>query len=247
LRELGRQLGDLTVVLRRAELLSVLRDAAFGAKIRLGARCVGFEQNERRAKAFLADGSSVEDDLLIGADGLHSVIRAQLFGPREPRYAGYVAWRAITEFEHGRLTPGISLGRGSQFGQVPLKEINRVYWFATRNLSHRMHGTSEKPKPDLLAVFAQWDKPVTELIEATEERAILRTELYDHAPLKRWGRGRVTLLGDAAHPMTPDLGQGACQALEDSAVLTRCLENTDDPVSARSGTAIRIMSHLKQF
>lgn len=149
-RELGRQLGDLTVVLRRAELLSVLRDAAFGAEKRLGARCVGFEQNERRAKAFLADGSSVEGDLLIGADGLHSVIRAQLFGPREPRYAGYVAWRAITEFEHGRLTPGISLGRGSQFGQVPLKEINRVYWFATRNLSHRMHGTSENPKPDRL-------------------------------------------------------------------------------------------------
>ena len=112
------------MVLRRAELLSVLRDAAFGAEIHLGARCVGFEQNERRAKAFLADGSSVEGDLLIGADGLHSVIRAQLFGPREPRYAGYVAWRAITEFEHGRLTPGISLGRGSQFGQVPLKEIN---------------------------------------------------------------------------------------------------------------------------
>jgi 2-polyprenyl-6-methoxyphenol hydroxylase-like FAD-dependent oxidoreductase len=172
LRELGRLLGDLTVVLRRAELLSVLRDAAFGAEIRLGARCVGFEQNERRAKAFLADGSSVEGDLLIGADGLHSVIRAQLFGPREPRYSGYVAWRAITEFEHGRLTPGISLGRGSQFGQVPLKEINRVYWFATRNLSHRMHGTSENPKPDLLAVFAQWHKPVAELIEATEERAI---------------------------------------------------------------------------
>ncbi len=220
------------MVLRRAELLSVLRDAAFGAEIRLGARCVGFEQNERRAKAFLADGSSVEGDLLIGADGLHSVIRAQLFGPREPRYAGYVAWRAITEFEHGRLTPGISLGRGSQFGQVPLKEINRVYWFATRNLSHRMHGTSENPKPDLLAVFARWHKPVAELIEATEERAILRTELYDRAPLKRWGRGRVTLLGDAAHPMTPDLGQGACQALEDAAVLTRCLENTNDPVSA---------------
>jgi 2-polyprenyl-6-methoxyphenol hydroxylase-like FAD-dependent oxidoreductase len=69
------------------------------------------------AKAFLADGSSVEGDLLIGADGLHSVIRAQLFGPREPRYAGSVAWKTITEFEHGRLTPVISLGRGSQFGR----------------------------------------------------------------------------------------------------------------------------------
>ena len=139
-------------------------------------------------KAFLADGSSVEGDLLIGADGLHSVIRAQLFGPREPRYAGYVAWRAITEFEHGRLTPGISLGRGSQFGQVPLKEINRVYWFATRNLSHRMH---ELPKIPNQICF-QFSLNGTNRFRTDRSnggRAILRTELYDRAPLKRWVEG----------------------------------------------------------
>ena len=88
LRELRRELGEVTVILHRAELLSVLRDLTAAADMRLGARCIGFEQNDRRVKALLSDGTSVEGDLLLGADGLHSVVRAQLFGASKPRYAG---------------------------------------------------------------------------------------------------------------------------------------------------------------
>jgi 2-polyprenyl-6-methoxyphenol hydroxylase-like FAD-dependent oxidoreductase len=107
-------------------LLSVLRALAATAYIRSGARCIGFEQNERQVKALLSDGSWVDGDFGLGADGLHLVVRAQLFGATKPRYAGYIAWRGVTQFEHQQISPGISLGRGSQFGQVSLKQANRV-------------------------------------------------------------------------------------------------------------------------
>jgi 2-polyprenyl-6-methoxyphenol hydroxylase-like FAD-dependent oxidoreductase len=232
LQELRRALGDFTVILHRAELLSTLRELAAATDIRLGARCISFEQNDHLVKALLSDGTSVEGDLLLGADGLHSVVRAQLFGANKPRYAGYVAWRSVTHFEHNRILPGISLGRGSQFGQAPLKQAGRVYWFATQNLPQGSDRSRTNCKDDLLATFRGWHKPIPELIEATAESGIVESMIYDRPPLKRWSEQRVTLLGDAAHPMTPDLGQGACQALEDAAVLTRCLEQASDPVSA---------------
>jgi 2-polyprenyl-6-methoxyphenol hydroxylase-like FAD-dependent oxidoreductase len=152
LQELRRELGDVTVILHRGELLSTLRDLATAADIRLGARCIGLEQNGQRVKALLSEGAAVEGELLLSADGLHSVVRAQLFGANKPRYAGYVAWRGVTKFEHQRILPGISLGRGSQFGQVPLKQANRVYWFATKNLPPG-RGPSGNCKGDLLETF----------------------------------------------------------------------------------------------
>ncbi len=247
LQELRRELGDVTVILHRAELLSLLREVAAAAKIRMGARCIGFEQNDQGVKALLSDGTSVVGDLLLGADGLHSVVRAQLFGVTKPRYAGYIAWRGVTEFEHHRILPGVSLGSGGQFGQVPLKQANLVYWFATQKLPQGSDRLSRNCKTDLLATFRRWHKPIPELIEATEESVIIRTEIYDRPPLKRWSHERVTLLGDAAHPMTPDLGQGGCQALEDAAILTRCLENTSDPITALRNYESRRIRRANSF
>jgi 2-polyprenyl-6-methoxyphenol hydroxylase-like FAD-dependent oxidoreductase len=247
LQELRRALGDFTVILHRAELLSTLRELAASTDIRLGARCISFEQNDHLVKALLSDGTSVEGDLLLGADGLHSVVRAQLFGANKPRYAGYVAWRSVTQFEHHRILPGISLGRGSQFGQAPLKHADRVYWFATQNLPQGSDRSRTNCKDDLLATFRGWHKPIPELIEATAESVIVESMIYDRPPLKRWSEQRVTLLGDAAHPMTPDLGQGACQALEDAAVLTRCLEQANDPVSALRAYESRRLRRANSF
>ncbi|HEX5973651.1 MAG TPA: FAD-dependent monooxygenase, partial [Rubrobacteraceae bacterium] len=105
----------------------------------------------------------------------------------------------------------------------------RVYWFATRNAPEGQKdgpaGTSTGPKATLTELFDGWHCPVAELISETDERTIRRDDLYDREPLSTpWGEGRVTLLGDAAHPMTPNLGQGACQAIEDAVVLARCLQ-----------------------
>jgi 2-polyprenyl-6-methoxyphenol hydroxylase-like FAD-dependent oxidoreductase len=229
--ELERRLGDVTVIIHRADLLDALSAAFPSDAIHLGARCVGFAQDPDGVTARFENGTQARGDALIGADGLHSIIRAQLFGKASPDYAGYTSWRAITEFDHRRLAPGISIGRGSQFGQVPMNG-GKVYWFATRNVPA---GSADLPgggKHQLLEFFRDWHAPVSALIAATDEAAILRTDIHDRPALKRWSKDRVTLLGDAAHPMTPNLGQGACQALEDAAVLARCLTGASDVASA---------------
>src|SRR5262249_11632391 len=129
-------------------------------------------------------------------------------------------------------------GCGQEFGIVPLNH-RRVYWFATRTLPE---GQDDSPHSDtppgastaalghkqaLLRLFRGWHPPILALIDATSEDAVLRTDIYDRLPLAAWSQGRVTLLGDAAHPMTPNLGQGACQALEDAIVLAASLQATD--------------------
>jgi 2-polyprenyl-6-methoxyphenol hydroxylase-like FAD-dependent oxidoreductase len=133
-----------------------------------------------------------------------------------------------------------SWGRGRRFGIVPI-ENGRVYWFATLNApagGRDEPGTVRRKLEDL---FAGWHPPIAEMLAATPESAILRNDMLHRLPAGRWGEGRVTLLGDAAHPMTPNLGQGACQAIEDAVALADCLRGAADPVSAlRRYEALRI-------
>jgi len=193
--------------------------------VRLGAELVGFVQNGEGVVARLADGREERGDFLVGADGLHSRVRAQLFGQRVPRYAGYTAWRGVAEAGEGRFPEGVALnlwGRGSEFGLVGIGR-GRYYWFATKNAPEGEAESAAGRKREVLELLADWYKPAREAVEATAESKILRNDIYDRDPLPSWGEGRVTLLGDAAHPMTPNLGQGACQAIEDAVVLARCL------------------------
>jgi len=164
--------------------------------------------------------------VLIGADGLRSVVREGLPGAdaAPPRYAGYSAWRAVLPFQSEALPEGYSCetwGRGRRFGYVPLGR-GRVYWFATENTPHAL-GAAPPSKSALLERFGDWHAPIPALLEATEEGVILHNPIFDRDPAEVWGEGRVTLLGDAVHPTTPNLGQGACQAIEDAVVLARCL------------------------
>jgi 2-polyprenyl-6-methoxyphenol hydroxylase-like FAD-dependent oxidoreductase len=212
------------VVLHRAELLSALVQKTGVENIITGAACTGFEQDEQGVTTRFADGSAARSDCVIGADGVHSVIRAQMFGKSKPRYSGYTSWRAVTEFDHPMLRQGAfeSWGRGARFGMIPLGR-RRVYWFATKNAPQGEKDAPEGRKRELLAFFHGWHEPVEAAIAATPEDLILRNDIVDREPLQNWTRGRVTLLGDAAHAMTPNLGQGACQAIEDAVVLARCI------------------------
>lgn len=228
--ELEKNAGAASAAVHRADLQALLAREAGEGTLRLDAVVKGFEQDESGVRVSLADGSEQRADILVGADGLRSQIRATLFGPEEPRYAGYTAWRAVVKPE-GELLPwggGFeSWGRGTRFGCAHIGR-GRVYWFATANSREGEKdgplGDPVGPKAKLLHRFGDWHRPIRELIEATDEGAISRTDIYDREPLgERWGEGRVTLLGDAAHPMTPNLGQGACQAVEDAVVLARCL------------------------
>lgn len=249
--------SSLVVVVHRAELHAMLLRKLPSGKVRFGAECTGFKQNDGGVTAGFADGSSEMADVLIGADGLHSVIRARLFGSRKPRYSGYTGWRGVTKFDFSRDAGGVdesrsgeafeSWGHGMRFGAIPMSE-GRVYWFATRNEPEGVVDDPRERKNELLAQFRGWHRPVEAIIEATEPDAILRNDIHDREPLQRWSVERVTLLGDAAHPMTPNLGQGACQALEDAVVLGECLSRRADSVEAlreyetrRRGRANRIV------
>ena len=232
------KVGVPIVILHRAELLALLRAAIGRENVHLGARCVCFQQDASAVHVQFEGHEPVKADLLIGADGLHSVVRAALHGDQPPRYAGCTAWRAVVPFKVRRVRATETWGSGSVFGQVPMSG-NRVYWYATKNGPAGERHASEKS--ELSRLFRGWHSPIEELIRATDDSIILRNDIYDRPGLKKWGKGRVTLLGDAAHPMTPYLGQGGCQALEDAVVLGECLSNADfDESGLRAYEARRI-------
>ena len=236
--QLAAKFGELSVMVHRAELHDLLRHA-LGQELHLGMACVAVTEEATGVRVRFGNGAEAVGDLVIGADGLHSQVRAGLHGQQPPRYAGYMAWRGVVPFAHSRLQPGETWGRGARFGQVPMQG-GRVYWFAAYNTPAGQH-SPDGEQAELLRIFGHWHDPIRALIEATPEDTILRNDIHDRPPLNQWGRGRVTLLGDAAHPMTPNLGQGACQALEDAVVLAKQLQATADiPTALRAYEAARI-------
>lgn len=141
-----------------------------------------------------------------------------------------MAWRGVAMFEHSDYRPGLtclSIGRGSECGMLPIGK-GRTYWFGSTNRPEGQPSGAAGHKQDALDLFRKWHSPIPAVIEATEATAILANDLCDRPPVRRWGEGRVTLLGDAAHPTTPHQGQGACQALEDTVVLARCQASGGD-------------------
>ena len=208
-----------SVSIHRPALLAVLRDALGSDYICYGRRAAGFEQDERGVQLKFEDGRAEAGDVLVGADGLLSAIRAQLVGDEPPRDGGFTAWRAVIPFEGAS---GAVWGRrGGRFGFMTVGD-GRINWFGG-TADHAPDLTAEQRKAFVAGRFAHWPDPVTAVIAATPPGSIMVHRVFDRPPLGRWSHGRVTLLGDAAHPMTPSLGQGACQALEDAVVLGRVL------------------------
>ena len=228
--ELLKQLGAINTVVHRAELLTMLLKALGEDKVQLGARCVGFSQNASRVCARFADGKEAYGDLLIGADGLHSVVRKQLFGPSKPRYAGYTCWRGLAHISRSGLETW-AWGKGYQLGITPMNH-GRAYWFAQKYAPEGAKDKAGGRKREVWELFHDWHDPIPAVIEATKETDMLRNDIYESELLPHWSRGRVMLLGDAAHTMTPNLGMGACQAIEDGVVLGACLEAERDIAAA---------------
>ena len=227
---LRSRFGEANLAVHRADLQGALLSALPEGMVWLGRELVGFSQNGREVVARFADGHEERGDLLVGADGIHSSVRAQLFGRRPPRYAGYTAWRGVADAGEEGLPEGVGLnlwGRGSEFGLVGIGR-GRFYWFATKNAPEGEADSAAGRRREVLDLLSGWYEPARATVEATADPKILRNDIYDREPLKSWGMGRVTLLGDAAHPMTPNLGQGACQAIEDAVVLARCLDGGDE-------------------
>jgi 2-polyprenyl-6-methoxyphenol hydroxylase-like FAD-dependent oxidoreductase len=188
--------------------------------IKLGYSLVAYETRDDKVVARFTNGVEIEADFLIGADGLHSDVRAQLLGDGPPRYRGYTVWRGIASVAPDSVSSNTALeihGRGQRFGLGPVGN-GRVGWWATANAKTEQR-SSYDTRRELLCLFKDWYKPALDLIEATPSDHILTTPAFDREAVSTWGAQHVTLLGDAIHPTTPNLGQGGCLAMEDAFVL----------------------------
>ena len=222
----------------RADVLDILVSALGGAGIHLNARVQAFEQDGHGVTITLADGRIATGDALIGADGIHSTVRAQLFGREQPRYTGCVAWRGLvpaerlTHLDLGRVT-GVWMGPNRSIVQYYVSAGRTFNWIGISRSSHVAQESwlAEGRVEDALAEYADWHPTIRAIIGATPR--VLRQALYDREPLAEWRVGRVVLLGDAAHPMMPFYAQGAGQSIEDAYVLAGCLAlRPDEPVAA---------------
>lgn len=252
---LGRiPLGEETIArfgapfyhLHRADLHTALRAALGEGHITLGARCVDITQDETTVTAHFADGRQARGDLLIGADGIHSVARGHVAGPDQPLYSGQVAWRGLAPAEVGSEA-GLDTrhhsfwGPRQQFVCYYVSSGRLVNWVGNSEGDREWREESWSARGDrdeALSRFAEWHAAVRALIAGTDQ--VFKWALFDRPPLERWTRGRVALLGDAAHPMLPYMGQGAGQSVEDGIMLARSLaDDHDTPQAALEAYAAR--------
>lgn len=235
-----QKFGQPVICALRARLHEALAGQLTAGTVALGQQVTGYTEDEAGVAVQLDGGRVERADVLVGADGLHSRVRAQLLGDGPTRYSGYTSWRGVCSTDGLELPQRVSesWGEGRRFGLVPIG-FGELYWFATANAPA---GGKDAAQPDeLLRHFGDWHAPIPQAIRATPPERLLRTDIADRVPVTRWTSRRVALLGDAAHPMTPNLGQGACQAIEDAVVLAKLLGSRPDvPDALRAYEARRV-------
>ena len=246
--DISRRHGVPALGVRRTAVHATLLDATDEGSLHLGAQCMGFAQDESGVTVEFADGTEERGDVLVGADGINSTIRAQQVGSEKLRFAGYAVWFGIVEGAHHDYPAGTfrALGAaGARFYTFPVGP-DTLYWSGFANMPP---GTDEGPvrKAELLERFHGWHPPTEALIHDTDEATIHFRDIVDRKPIKRWSDGRVTLLGDAAHPMTPNLGQGAAMAVEDAVTLAKCLSEVEDVPSALRAYEQRRVGRTRSF
>jgi salicylate hydroxylase len=223
----------------RADLHDALRAALGDRHVTLGALCVSVEQHASEVAIRFGDGRTASADLLIGADGIHSVVREYVVGPDRPSWSGQIAWRGLAPGAVGHevgleLRHQLFLGPRRMFIAYYVASGRLINWVGVSQNDDEWTAESWSARGDrdeALTLYAGWHPQVRAIIGATE--SIYKWALFDRPPLEMWTRGRVLLLGDAAHPMLPFMGQGAAQSIEDALVLARCLAaGRDEPEHA---------------
>jgi salicylate hydroxylase/6-hydroxynicotinate 3-monooxygenase len=230
-REVEERYGAPYLFLHRADLHAAIASVVPQGIVHLGRKLTKLTQQAGDVELEFSDGTQVRADMVVGADGVHSLVRETLLGPEQPRFTGRVAYR--TTFPASRLGVPITPARTKWWGP----DRHMVVYYVSSNLDELYFVTSvpesaEWMTPEswsskgdlqeLRAAYAGFHPEVQAVLEACPE--VYKWALLDRDPLSRWWEGRVALLGDACHPMTPYMAQGAAAALEDAAVLTRCLE-----------------------
>ncbi|UVI32699.1 FAD-dependent monooxygenase [Paenibacillus spongiae] len=251
--------GTPGYLIHRGELQKVLlQQLRPETEVKLGYKLVSWDMTGSQVTACFEDGSKTEGALLIGADGVRSAVRERLFGSEPLRYSGFTALRGIAAYDDPHYSAELgggfeAWGPGKRFGFSHLGQ-GRVFWFAAINSPADAHVARGLRKQAALQHFQGWYNPIEAVIEATEESAILSHPIYDRKPLKAWSTGCVTLLGDAAHPMLPNLGQGGAQAMEDAVVLAFSLQSASGIPEAlamyerlRIGRTARMVSQSRKM
>ena len=213
--------GGLGYVVRRSDLQQALLDALSREHVRTGKRLDGLTQDAAGVELAFGDGSTERAEVVIGADGLRSTVREVLLGVTAPRCSGQTAYRGLAPF--AVANPGMmqeTQSAGWRGAVHPLDSTN-VYWWVARPAPPGVDETADQRKRVVLRGVAEWSGGLPQAVAATPAAAILKNDLYDRDPVTSWSAGRVTLLGDAAHPTTPNLGLGGCMAIEDALVLAR--------------------------
>ncbi len=220
--------------IHRGDLLSVLLTAARaqpGIKLHTAAAVRSFTQSSDAVQLALADGQAVTGELLIGADGIHSAIREALWGPARPNFTGNVAWRAMvpTSALPANLIRPMSTAWWGPHRHFVHYYVRQGTWVncvcVTEKRGWEIESWTEPGATDeLRADFRGWHTDIQQLIDAADPASLYKWALFDRQPMAAWGRGRVSLLGDACHPTLPFMAQGAAMAIEDAAVLAHCLQ-----------------------
>ncbi|BBY82914.1 FAD-dependent oxidoreductase [Mycolicibacterium pulveris] len=221
-----KALGEPLVVIRRSALTAVLSDALADGSLRAGVSAEALVPTGDGVRVTLSGSAALHADAVVGADGTHSMVARHLNGPLRNRYVGYTAWRGVADCTIDPEVAGEVVGPAVEFGHVPLG-TDHTYWFATE----RTPEGGRAPDGELTylrAMFAGWADPIPQVLAASDPRAVLRNDLYDRDDARQWSRGPVVLVGDAAHPMRPHLGQGGCQGIEDAAILARFVDGVGD-------------------
>lgn len=245
-----RRYGSPQLTMHRADLLAALVGALPDGVVRLGARVAGVWEAGDRVQVVFADGGTAEVDVLVGADGIHSAVRAAVFGADHPEFTGVVAYRAVVPADRldgvpnlGAFTKWWGPDPATQIVTFPLNRGRDVFVFATRpQESWREESwTSPGDVVELRAAYRDFHPEARALLDACDE--VLKSALYVRDPLPRWSTGRTTLLGDASHPMMPFMAQGAGMAIEDAVVLARALSaaaSADVPAALRAYEVARL-------
>ncbi|MBW1252969.1 MULTISPECIES: FAD-dependent urate hydroxylase HpxO [Pantoea] len=226
LAPLVQQVGEFPYPIARAELQAMLLDAYGRSRVNFGKRIVQVEQYASGVIATFDDNSQAQGDFLVAADGTHSVIRDYVLDEKLPRrYAGYVNWNGLVRIDES-IAPADQwttfVGDGKRVSLMPVSG-NRFYFFFDVPLPAGLEQDRSTMRDDLRHYFSDWSEPVQKLISAIDVDTTNRVEIHDIEPFQRFVKGRVVLLGDAAHSTTPDIGQGGCAAMEDAIVLASAL------------------------
>ncbi|AUI49896.1 FAD-dependent monooxygenase [Arthrobacter crystallopoietes] len=227
--DVRRRYGLPIQMIHRADLTAILAKPLAVNTVHLGLNAVGFQPGFPRSTVELDNGGRQSAELVVGAEGLYSVVRPALIGRDKPRSSGTTAFRGVCDaagLDLDSVPWGEMWGDGGVFGATPLSG-NRIYWYATAPNEELAAAGQDGWKMTAIENFAHWHPGIESVLDKTEESAIIAHELFDRKPEPVWSGRSATLVGDAAHPMLPFLGQGACQALEDAVALADALAGKD--------------------